>query len=182
MWITAVDRSPKYCLKIGPASLPRSRWYELYLISTGGSTTPRRIQGATFVCVTSSNGFKASPPHLNTHLGFNSSHVPGRTNCCYRGQYVTKIQCLPACPAAPTCLPHRHGAGGSSQAVLFPLALCSLSPCSLSPLVRKVSFERGSPTLPFSLTVTQSRHSPGHTLRDILRSIFHNAGKLAKPF
>jgi len=66
------------------------------------------------------------------------------------------IQCLPATPAAPTCLPHRHGEGRSSQAVLLHLALPAV--------VSEVSFERGSPKLPFSLTETQSRHSPGYAL------------------
>lgn len=67
VWITSKDSSPKYCLKIGPASVPRSRWHELYPVRTGDSVSPRRIQGATFVCVSNSSGFKGLLYHPNTH-------------------------------------------------------------------------------------------------------------------
>lgn len=86
VWITSTDSSPKYCLKIGPASVPRSRWHELYPVSTGDSISPRRIQGATFVYVSNSSGFKVLLYYLITHKLFNLNHVPRRRYCCHQGQ------------------------------------------------------------------------------------------------
>lgn len=67
--------------------------------------------------------------------------------------------------------PRRQREGSSSQAVLFHLAP--------SAVAREGSFERGSPELPFSLTETLSRRSPGYPLLETKEYFSQNkqAGK-----
>lgn len=116
VWITSVDSSPKHYLKISPASPPRSRWYELYLVSTGGSTSPRRIQGATSVCVTNSNGFEVLPPH--------QTPVRALTQATYVEEPVCNYDWVSACQSCCPDVPTLRTRGRKQHP--------SLSPCTLS--------------------------------------------------